>query len=164
MDGSAIIPGPDPRDHPTDVTTTKESSAIPTVDDAKVKAWLDKKETYEVGFEQTRKKCFMSVDKAHLAAILELSTPREMFNALDKKYSATNAARLRQLLCDCQAISTQKNVPVMEKYESMLNLNAEIRVQKPELAFRDEHLINFLLASMPSTYEGIIDNLNCAIP
>ena len=48
----------------------------------------------------------------------------------------------------------------MEKYESMLNLNAEIRIQKPELAFRDEHLVNFLLASMPSTYEGIIDNLN----
>ena len=109
LDGSAIIPGPGPRDHPTDVTTTKESSAIPT---------------------------------------------------LDKKYSPTNAARLRQLLRDCQAISTQKNVPVMEKYESMLNLNVEIRVQKPELAFRDEHLINFLLASTPSTYEGIIDNLN----
>lgn len=42
----------------------------------------------------------------------------------------------------------------------MLNLNAEIRLQKPELAFREKHLINFLLASMPSTYEGIIDNLN----
>ncbi len=42
----------------------------------------------------------------------------------------------------------------------MLNLNSEIRVQKPELAFRDEHLTNFLLASMPSTYEDIIDNLN----
>ncbi len=42
----------------------------------------------------------------------------------------------------------------------MLNLNAKIRVQKPELAFRDEHLINFLLASKPFTYVRIFDNLN----
>ena len=102
----------------------------------------------------------MSVDKFHLATILELSTSKEMFEAFDKNYSATNAARLRQLLRDCQAINTKKNVAVMEKYEEMLNLNAEIHIQKPELAFRDEHLINFLVASMPSTYEGIIDNLN----
>ncbi|MCJ1463114.1 hypothetical protein MMC07_001719, partial [Pseudocyphellaria aurata] len=67
-----------------------------------------------------------------------------MFHALDKKYSATNAARLRQLLRDCQAISTQKNVPVMEKYEAKLNLHAEIRVQNKELAFHDAHLINYL--------------------
>ncbi len=46
----------------------------------------------------------------------------------------------------------------MEKYESILNLNKEICVQKPEYSIWDEHLINFLLASIPSTYEGIIDN------
>lgn len=112
-----------------------------------------------MGFEQAKKKCFMSVEKARLATILELSTPKEMFNALGK-YSATNTAHLHHLLRDCQAISIQKNVWVMEKYESMLNSNAEIRVQKPELSFRDEQLINFLLASMPSTYEGIFSNLN----
>ena len=97
----------------------------------------------------------MSVDKSHLATILELSSPKEMFKALDKKYSATNAAYFCQLLRDCQAISTQKNITVIEKYEAILNLNVEIRIQKPELAFQDEHLINFLLVSMPSTYEGI---------
>ncbi len=162
VDGSAIIPGPDPRGLPlsTTGTTTEGGSESPNVDTVKAEAWLDKKETYEVGFEQAKKKCFMSVNKSHLATILELSSPKEMFEALDKKYSATNAARLRQLLCDRQAISTQKKITIMEKYEAMLNLNAEIRVQKPELAFRDEHLINFLLASLPSTYEGIIDNLN----
>ena len=111
-------------------------------------------------FEETKKKCFMSVDKSHLATILELSTPKEMFKVLDKKYSATNIACLRQLFRNCQAINTQKNVAIMEKYEAMLNLNAEIRIEKPELAFCDKHLINFLLASIPSTYEGIIDNLN----
>ncbi len=120
---------------------------------------MREKETYKVGFEQAKKKCFMSVDKTHLATILELSDPKDMSNALDQKYSASNAARFRQLLCDCQAVSTEKNVGVMEKYKSMLNLNEEIRMQKPELAFRDKHLTNFLLASMPSTYEGIIDNL-----
>ena len=33
--------------------------------------------------------------------------------------------------------------------------------KSPSLLFRDEHLINFLLANMPSTYEGyrVIDNL-----
>ena len=102
----------------------------------------------------------MSMDKTHLATILELSDPRDMFDTFDQKYSASNVARLHQLLRDCQAVSTQKNVGVMEKYESVLNLNAKIRVRKPELAFRDEHLTNFLLASMPFTYEGIIDNLN----
>lgn len=162
VDGSAILPGPDPRsllsNAPTSTTAT--SSASPTEDISAVETWLDKKETYEVGFEQAKKKCFMSVDKSHLATILELSSPEEMFKALDKKYSATNSARLRQLLRDCQAISTQKNVAVVEKYEAMFNLNAEIRIQKPELAFREEHLINFLVASMPSTYESIIDNLN----
>lgn len=95
----------------------------------------------------------MSVDKTHLATILELSDPGNMFDTLDRKYSASNAARLPRL-------STQKNVGVMEKYESMLNLNAEIRVQSSELAFHDAHLINFLMASMPSTYESILDNLN----
>lgn len=102
----------------------------------------------------------MSVDKSHLTTILELATPEEMFKALDKNYSATNPARLRQLLCDCKAISTQKNAGVVEKYEAILNLNAAIRIQKPELAFWDEHLINFLVSSMLSSYEGIIDNLN----
>ncbi len=160
LDGSAIIPELDSQDHPADATTTEGSSAIPMIDNAKVEGWWDKKETYEGGFEQAKKKCFMSVDKAHLATILELSTPNEMFNALDKKYSATNAARLRQLLRNCQANSTQKKVLVMEKYESIHNLNEEIRDQKPELVFQDEHLINFLLAKMPSTSGGIIDNLN----
>lgn len=121
---------------------------------------MGEKETYEVDFEPAKKKYFMSVDKPHLATVLELSNPRDMFDALDRKYSASNAARLRQLLRDCQAISTPKNVGVMEKYKSMLNLNAEICIQKSELAFRDEHLVNFLLARMPSTCEGIIDNLN----
>lgn len=52
------------------------------------------------------KKCFMSVDKSHLATILELFSPKEIFEALDKKYSVTNSTYLRQLLRDCQAIST----------------------------------------------------------
>lgn len=39
-----------------------------------------------MGFEQAKKKHFMSVDKMHLVTILELSDPKDMFNALDKKY------------------------------------------------------------------------------
>ena len=42
----------------------------------------------------------------------------------------------------------------------MLNLNAEICLQKLEISFQDKHLFKFLLASIPSTYEGIINNLN----
>ena len=160
VDGSAIIPGPNLRDLLSTTATTETRSASPFVYVSEVEVLLDKKEVYELGFELAKKKCFMSVDKSHLATIRELSTSEKMFEALDKKYSATNATRLRQLFCDCQAISTQKNVTVMGKYEAMLNLNAGIRIQKPELAFRDKHLINFLLASMPSIYEGIIDNLN----
>ena len=160
LDGSAIILGPDPQNHPANANNNERRRAISTIDNAKAETWLDEKETYEVEFEKTNRKCFMSVDKAHLASILELSTPKEMFNALDKKYLATNAIPLCQLFCDCQAISIQENVLVMEKYKSMLNLNKEIRVQKPEYAIWDEYLINFLLASIPSTYEGIIDNLN----
>ena len=48
----------------------------------------------------------------------------------------------------------------MEKYKLMLNFNLEIRMQKPKFTFCDKNLINFLLANMPSTYEGIINNLN----
>lgn len=47
----------------------------------------------------------------------------------------------------------------MDNYEEMLNLNAEIRIQKPKFAFWDKYLINFFVASMPSTYKEIIDNL-----
>lgn len=36
----------------------------------------------------------------------------------------------------------------------------KIHIQKPGLTFWDKHLINFLVASMPFTYEGIINNLN----
>ncbi len=46
----------------------------------------------------------------------------------------------------------------MKKYEAMLNLNVEIGIQKPELTFPGEHLINVLLAKMPFTFEGIIYN------
>lgn len=49
---------------------------------------------------------------------------------------------------------------MIEKYKSMLNLNAKIHVQKPKLAFGDKHSTNFLLASMPFIYEGILNNFN----
>ena len=129
VDGSAIVPGPDSRGLPsaTTPTTTEASSASSTVDTAKVEAWLDKKEAYEVGFEQAKKECFMSVNKSHLATILELSTSEEMFEALDKKYSATKRCSSPST---SSRLSTQKNVAVMEKYEATLSLNAEIRVQK----------------------------------
>ncbi len=45
-------------------------------------------------------------------------------------------------------------------YKSMLNLNPEIFLPKPELAFQDDHLTTFLLVSMLFTYESIINNLN----
>ncbi len=49
----------------------------------------------------------MSVDQTNLETIFELFHPKDMFDALDRKYSASNAARLRHLLRDCQAVSTQ---------------------------------------------------------
>ena len=102
----------------------------------------------------------MSIDKKHLATILELFTTKEMFNPIDKKYSAKNAARLCQPFCDSKANRKQKNVSVMEKYESMLNFNAEIYIQNLKLAFQDKYMINFILANILSNYEGIIDNHN----
>ncbi len=88
-----------------DANTTERSSTIATIDNTKVEVWLDKKETYEVRFKEVKEICFMSIDKAHIATILELSTPKKMFNALDHNYSARIAACLRQLLHDCQATS-----------------------------------------------------------
>ena len=76
-------------------------STSPFVDILEVEKFLDKKETYELGFEQAKKKYFMSVNKSHLATILKLSTLKEIFKVLDKKYSAINAACLRQLLYNC---------------------------------------------------------------
>lgn len=66
-----------------------------------VELWLDKKKTYDVGFEQSKKNCFMSVDKSYLAIILELFSPEEMFETFDKKYSVINSAYLHQLLRNC---------------------------------------------------------------
>ena len=62
VDGSAILPGPDPRSLPSNATTstTETSNASLTGDISAVETWLDKKETYEVGFEQAKEKCFMS--------------------------------------------------------------------------------------------------------
>lgn len=79
LDGPAINPGPDPRGLPSSITIVKEGRASPTVDTAMVEAWLDKKEAVEVGFEQAKNKCFMSVNKFHLAKILEPPTVKEMF-------------------------------------------------------------------------------------
>ena len=102
----------------------------------------------------------MNVDKTHLATILKFSDSKDLFDTLDPKYSTSNASRLHQLFHNCQAVSTQKSLGVIEKYKSILNFNAKIRIQKPKLVFGDKHLTNFFLASMPSTCEGIIDNLN----
>lgn len=63
---------------------------------------MGKKETDEIGFEQEKKKYIISVDKIRFATIFELSNPRDMFDALDQKYFASNAVYLRQF----QAIST----------------------------------------------------------
>lgn len=76
--------------------------------------------------EQAKKKCFISADKSQLATILKLFDLKEMFEALDRNYSITNSTCLYQLLRHCQATSNQKNVSVVEKYETMLNLNTKI--------------------------------------
>lgn len=89
---------------PWDFSTTaiiKTKTASFFVDITEVEKWLDKKKVYEVGFKQAIKKCFMSIDKSYLATIFELSILEKMFKVLNKKYSATNAARLYQLFCNC---------------------------------------------------------------
>lgn len=102
IDGSAILPGPDPRQTTHRATTTASDTTTGTVvteSDAHrlvkrtiLEAWLSEKETYEVGFEQAKKNFFMSVDKTHLATSLELSDPIDMFDTLDQKYFTSNAA------------------------------------------------------------------------
>lgn len=42
----------------------------------------------------------------------------------------------------------------------MLNLNAEICIQKPKLAFQNKYLTNFFFISIFSTYEDINNNFN----
>lgn len=83
---------------------------------------IKKKEVYEMGFEQAKKKYYMSVNKSHLTTILELATPEKMFEAFNKKYSATNSTCFCQLFCNCQVISTQKNVVVLRKYEALISI------------------------------------------
>lgn len=102
----------------------------------------------------------MNIDKSYLTTILELSCPEKIFKAHNKNFFVTSSAYLDQLFCNCESISTQKNIAVVEKYETILNINAEIRIQKHKLAFWDKHIFNFLLTSMPSIYESLIDNLN----
>lgn len=70
----------------------------------------------------------MSIDKSHLDTILEPFSWRKMLKTFDKKYSATNSVCICQLFYNCQAIDTQKNVAVVEKYEAILNFNAKIYI------------------------------------
>lgn len=101
----------------------------------------------------------MSVDKIHLATIFEFFNLKNMFDAFNQKYFASNTARFHQLLYNCKTIGIQKNIEVMKKYELMLNLNAKIRMQKPKLIFPDKYLTNFFLVSMLFIYKKIINNL-----
>lgn len=107
VNGLVIIFGPDPQEFSiTAIIETRSANFF--VDISEVKEWFDKKKTYEIGFEQAKKKYFISVNKFYLATILKLSSSEEMFKALNKKYFAINAIYLHQLLCNCQAISTKK--------------------------------------------------------
>lgn len=97
INGLAIIPGPDSQYFSTIATIETKSTSF-FVNISEVEEWLDKKEVYELGFKQAKNKYFISVDKSHLVTILELSISKKMFQALNKKYSATNPACLHQLL------------------------------------------------------------------
>lgn len=69
--------------NPNTGTAKSENDSDYLVNKTALEVQLGKKETYKVGFEQVKKKYFMSVNKIHLVTILELSNPRDMFDTLD---------------------------------------------------------------------------------
>lgn len=70
----------------------------------------------------------MNINKFHLAIILKLSSIEKMLKTFDKMYFTTNSIYHCQHFYNYQAINTQKNLAVMEKYQIMLNINAKIGI------------------------------------
>lgn len=103
----------------TITTITKINSASLKIDIIKIKVWLDKKKAYKMGFEHAKKKYFISINKFYLAIILELSTLKKVFKALNKKYFTINTTCLHQF-------HTKKIVVVIKKYEEILILSRNI--------------------------------------
>lgn len=91
-----------------------------------IEAWLEEKETYEIGFKQANKKIFIDVDQIHLTTILKLSDSKDMFHILDQKYSTLMPLIFGSCSAIAKPLAYKKNIDIMEKHKSMLNLNAKI--------------------------------------
>lgn len=101
-----------------------------------------------------------SVENLLRPTIVERATSQEMWEALTGLFEATNKSRLRLLLCDTFAVSDHKYKSVTKKAQALMNLNAEITLQKPELKLHSDYLVMILMQSMPPEYNALLDVLN----
>ncbi|MCJ1345621.1 hypothetical protein MMC31_003829 [Peltigera leucophlebia] len=77
-----------------------------------------------------------------------------------KQSQTTNKSRLRLVLRDTFAVSDYKYKSVTEKAQALMNLNAEITLQKPELKLHSDYLVMILMRSMPPEYDALLVVLN----
>lgn len=101
-----------------------------------------------------------SVENILQPTIAEKVTSQEIWEALTGLVEATNKSRLRLLLRDTFAISDHTYKLVTKKAQALMNLNAEITLQKPELKLHSDYLVMILMRSMPPKYNALLDVLN----
>jgi Reverse transcriptase (RNA-dependent DNA polymerase)/gag-polypeptide of LTR copia-type len=101
---------------------------------------------YEVAI--VSKKISQSVDEAHRKSIVYLTNPKEMYESLKGRYTRKNRARLYDLIREIGDIRSMKDTPVQEKADSLQRINAQIKLQDPDMAYNDSQLIADLIESM----------------
>ena len=160
--GKAIYPADPPSVEPFSSTNNPSSPPVGSQsnDDKDTKARLVLQEDYEAESEWAKKLILTSVENILRPTIVEKATSQEMWEALTGLFEATNKSRLRLLLRDTFAVSDYKYKSVTEKAQALMNLNAEITLQKPELKLHSDYLVMILMRSMPPEYNALLDVLN----
>ena len=124
------------------------------------KAQLVLQEDYEAESKWAKKLILTSVENILQPTIVEKATSQEIWETLTGLFEATNKSRLQLLLCNTFAVSDDKYKSVTEKAQALMNLNAEIMLQKPKLKLHPDYLVMILMRSIPPKYNALLDILN----
>ena len=128
--------------------------------DKNTKARLVLQEDYETESKWAKKLILTSVENMLRPTIVEKAESQEMWEAVTGLFEATNKSRLRLLLCNTFTVSDYKYKSVIEKAKTLMNLNAEITLEKSELKLHSDYLVIILMQSMSPKYDALLDVLN----
>ncbi len=129
-------------------------------DDKDTKARLVLQEDYEAESEWAKKLILTRVGNILRQTVVEKAKSQDIWEAMTGPFEATNKLRLRLLLRDTFAVSDYNYKSVTEKAQVLMNLNAKIKLQKPELKLHSDYLVMILMQSIPPEYDALLDVLN----